>query len=201
MPIFIDTRGHSTLAVAICARCKVKYPRDELTPDPNSPGLLCCPDGCLDQLDPWRLPPKGQDRLTVDQPRPDTPLYPLNPISVYVTPLEVVVGANNGDVLATNAGDVIAAAPPVTALAPAAVWSPNTYYTLGSQVTPPNTSASLVPPGETVQVLTCVFPGQSGVTSPIWPTTQGVAVEDNGVIWFSTGICLLDGFGGTGDSQ
>lgn len=73
MPIFLDTRGQPTLAIGICGRCSRKFPLAELSSDPNAPGLLVCKDD-LDELDPYRLPPREAEDITVRFPRPDTPL-------------------------------------------------------------------------------------------------------------------------------
>ena len=73
MPTFLDTRGKSTLAIAICGRCSRKFPYDELMPDPNYPGLRVCRDD-LDQFDPYRLPARQTENITLRFPRPDTPL-------------------------------------------------------------------------------------------------------------------------------
>jgi hypothetical protein len=90
MSAFLDTTGNSRLSIAICGRCSLKFPIDELQPDPNSPGLLVCGDpgvmtgkgswaggyGCLDLLDPYRLPPHEVEDITITMPRPDTHLFP-----------------------------------------------------------------------------------------------------------------------------
>lgn len=73
MPTFLDTTGKATLAIAICGRCSRKFPYDELYPDPNYPGLRVCRDD-LDDLDPYRLPPRKTEDITLRFPRPDTPL-------------------------------------------------------------------------------------------------------------------------------
>jgi len=70
MSIFLDTRGKASLGVGICDRCKVKYPIVDLHPDRNSPGLLVC-DECNDELDPYRLPPRGPDNIILRNIRPD----------------------------------------------------------------------------------------------------------------------------------
>jgi len=61
------------LAIAICQRCWIQYPYQELRNDPNSPGLRVCEE-CCDLYDPWRLAPPGPDPLVMKYPRPDTPL-------------------------------------------------------------------------------------------------------------------------------
>ncbi len=95
MPLYLDTRGNSSVAIGICGRCSVKFPIGELTEDPNAPGLLVCGRpaqmtgkgtwtggyGCADMLDPYRLPPRETEDITIRMPRPDTKL----PLPGYVT--------------------------------------------------------------------------------------------------------------------
>lgn len=71
MALYLDTRGLAKASIAICGRCSKKYPYVMLMPDPNSPGLRVCPDGCRDQLDPYRLPPRQAEDITIRWPRPD----------------------------------------------------------------------------------------------------------------------------------
>lgn len=73
MPIYLDTRGNSTLGIGICGRCSQKFPLGELMPDPNSPGLMVC-RADLDDFDPYRLPPREPDDITLPFVRPDVPL-------------------------------------------------------------------------------------------------------------------------------
>jgi len=73
MSIWLDTRGRSTLGIAVCARCSRKMSLDELFSDPNSPGLRVCRED-LDNLDPYRLPPRQPDNITLPFVRPDLPL-------------------------------------------------------------------------------------------------------------------------------
>jgi hypothetical protein len=73
MSIYLDTRGRSTLGIGLCARCSRKMSLDELFSDPNSPGLRVCRED-LDQLDPYRLPPRQPDNITLPFVRPDSPL-------------------------------------------------------------------------------------------------------------------------------
>lgn len=47
-------------------------------PDPNSPGLMVCKDD-LDDLDPYRLPPREPDNLNPLFVRPDVPLTDFGP--------------------------------------------------------------------------------------------------------------------------
>jgi hypothetical protein len=73
MPLFIDTRGNASAAIAICDRCSFKFPVGELSADRNDPGLRVC-EKCNDVKDPWRLPPRRPDNILVKYPRPDVPL-------------------------------------------------------------------------------------------------------------------------------
>lgn len=75
MSVFLDTRGRSTIAIAICGRCSRKFPYDDLMPDPNYPGLRVCKDD-LDEYDPYRLPARQTENIALRFPRPDTPLNP-----------------------------------------------------------------------------------------------------------------------------
>lgn len=77
MPLFLDTTDEPTYGVGICGRCSLKFPLRELTPDPNSPGLMVCAAD-KDQFDPYRLPPKQSDPITLPFIRPDTPMYPFS---------------------------------------------------------------------------------------------------------------------------
>lgn len=70
MPLYLDTTGNASLAIAICDRCGVKYPIGELMPDPNIPGLRV-DAGCCDLFDPHRLPPRPTENIALMHPRPD----------------------------------------------------------------------------------------------------------------------------------
>lgn len=73
MGVFLDTTGRSTLGIGICDRCKRKFSLDDLHPDPNSPGLRVCRVD-RDQLDPYRLPARQTEDITLRFVRPDAPL-------------------------------------------------------------------------------------------------------------------------------
>ena len=78
MPRFLDTTGLSDIAIAVCDRCKMKRAHAVLRSDPNFPGLQVCDQGCADQFDPYRLPARKTERITIRFPRPDLPLDDLN---------------------------------------------------------------------------------------------------------------------------
>jgi hypothetical protein len=73
MPLYINTSGRATAGIGICARCSQKFPLEELGPDPNYPGLLVCAAD-TDDYDPYRLPPRQPENITLLMPRPDVPL-------------------------------------------------------------------------------------------------------------------------------
>ena len=80
MGLFLNTRGKSTLGIGVCSRCSRKFSLDDLHPDPNYPGLRVC-DKDLDQFDPYRLPARQTEDITLPFTRVDTPI-PTNPSGV-----------------------------------------------------------------------------------------------------------------------
>lgn len=73
MPRWLDTRGKSTLGLGICARCSKKFSLDDLYSDPNFPGLRVC-ENDRDEYDPYRLPMRPSDQITLRFVRPDADL-------------------------------------------------------------------------------------------------------------------------------
>ena len=71
MPRFLDTHGNSTLSIFVCDRCHMKRPYSDMRPDGNIPALKVCSDSCSDQFDPYRLPARQPDKITIRFPRPD----------------------------------------------------------------------------------------------------------------------------------
>lgn len=170
MAVFIDTRGHAKLAIAICARCSRKFPYDELRPDPNYPGLMVCPDD-LDDYDPWRLPARETEDISLDHARPDTPLSPQYATTVYG---QRVIGG-------------------VTLLLPSVPWSASTPFAVGAQVTPldPNSDLTIDETTPTLYQFQCISAGQTGASPPAWPQAVGQMVVDNTVIWQNTGVFIF----------
>lgn len=74
MPLYLDTRNETNAAIAICDRCKTKRPIGRFVNDLNSPGLRVCADTCADLYDPYRLPPRQTEDISLRYPRPDEPL-------------------------------------------------------------------------------------------------------------------------------
>jgi len=78
--VFLNPTGRSTYGIAICGRCSKKFFLDELSADPNAPGLMVCRDD-LDELDPYRLPMRPTEDVTLEFVRPDEPLDGTAPAS------------------------------------------------------------------------------------------------------------------------
>lgn len=95
MPLFLNTRGNSTLGIGICSRCSRKMPLDKLQPDPNYPGLRVC-DKDMDEYDPYRLPPRQTEDINLPFMRPDVPVS-TNPSGV--------ITQNNDQFLITEDSD------------------------------------------------------------------------------------------------
>lgn len=155
MALYLDTRGHTMLSPGICARCKRKFPLDELRPDPNVPGLLVC-DEDRDVFDPWRLPTRALERISVTNPRPDVSLALDYSGSVDV-PLTISIFGIN------------------TIYRPHP-WRPNARYSIGDSITPLNVDLDTVP--LTQNQYLCIIDGVSGPVAPIWPTEPGVILGD-----------------------
>ena len=96
MPLFLDTHGLSTIAIAVCDRCKFKRPLADLQSDINFPGLRVCSEGCRDQKDPYRLPARQTERINLRFPRPD--------VSVATNPNDLSTGAYGGYVISLEQG-------------------------------------------------------------------------------------------------
>ena len=78
MSTFLDPRGQPTYGIGICGRCSRKFFLAELHSDPNSPGLMVCKND-LDQLDPYRLPARETEDITLPFYRPDLDLTSPGP--------------------------------------------------------------------------------------------------------------------------
>ena len=95
MSVYLDTRGLSTLGIGLCDRCSRKMSLTQLMSDPNSPGLRVCRED-LDQLDPYRLPPRQSDQITLPFVRPDSPLYSDPDGLVTEDDNSFLISSNNG---------------------------------------------------------------------------------------------------------
>jgi len=96
MSLYLDTSRRGQVAIGLCDRCKTKYSVEELMSDPNTPGLRVCKE-CCDVFDPWRLPPRATEDITVWMPRPETPV-PMN-LQYSVTVAGVVGSFSAGETI------------------------------------------------------------------------------------------------------
>jgi hypothetical protein len=105
MPRFLNTEGNAVIAIFICDRCRMKRPIIEAMPDPNFPGLKVCQQGCADEKDPYRLPARKTERITLQFPRPDVSVAAdddglvLTPTGTEIPggdPSEVYLSTENG---------------------------------------------------------------------------------------------------------
>ena len=76
MSRYLPPRLDGTLTVAVCDRCKMKAYLDDLVSDVNSPGLRVHAH-CADLKDPYRLPARKTEVISVRYPRPEEDLIPL----------------------------------------------------------------------------------------------------------------------------
>lgn len=108
MPIFIDPRGRATYGIGICGRCSRKLPLDQLHSDPNSPGLMVC-EKDLDVLDPYRLPARETEDITLPFYRPDLPLtdFSSNPYPVDQMLRQRLQDGLGHDILDSNGNYII----------------------------------------------------------------------------------------------
>jgi hypothetical protein len=97
MALFLDTRGYSDLAIAICDRCRMKRPHAVMRNDPNFPGLRVCDQGCADQFDPYRLPARKTEKITIRFPRPDA--------NIAVDDNNLITTGDNEFVISTQEND------------------------------------------------------------------------------------------------
>lgn len=93
MPIFLDTRGKSKWAIGICARCSEKMPYSDLIEDGNTPGLFVCSRD-WDPLDPWRLPPRETEDITLDHARPDVAIDTEGVQTLWTSQVRTFLTAN-----------------------------------------------------------------------------------------------------------
>ena len=98
MGLFLDTRGLAWAGIGICDRCSRKFPIGELMSDPNSPGLRVCRVD-VDELDPYRLPARQTERITLPFVRPD--------VSVATNPAGLISEDGNTFVTTENFDDYV----------------------------------------------------------------------------------------------
>lgn len=122
MPRFLNTTGNASIAIFICDRCKMKRAIIEAMPDPNFPGLKVCQQGCADQKDPYRLPARKTERITLQFPRPDVSVATddsglvITPTGTNIpngNPSEIYISTENGTTIPQQTGntDIISPSP------------------------------------------------------------------------------------------
>ena len=72
----------------------MKRAMDEAMNDHNVAGLIVCKQGCSDDKDPYRLPARKTEKITLRYPRPD--------VSVAVDENDLITGGNNAYVISTE---------------------------------------------------------------------------------------------------
>lgn len=72
MSIYLPIRTKGSAAISVCPRCQRKMHYDDLVQDPNNKIWVC--EECCDVLDPWRLPARATEDISLQHPRPDTDL-------------------------------------------------------------------------------------------------------------------------------
>lgn len=82
MPKFLRTDGNAPLSIFICPRCKFKRAYVDMVTDLNT-GLKVCRFGCQDEKDPYRLPTRKVENISLRYPRPDEDISNDDP---YVAP-------------------------------------------------------------------------------------------------------------------
>ena len=97
MPRFLNTEGNASIAIFVCDRCKMKRAIVEAMPDPNFPGLKVCQQGCADDKDPYRLPARKTEKITLQYPRPD--------VSVAEEGVEIITSGGNEFIISTQQGE------------------------------------------------------------------------------------------------
>ena len=61
-----------SMAITTCQRCNTKMYYGDMQKDPNN-GLWVCKE-CCDIYDPWRLPARKAEDISLQRPRPDVDL-------------------------------------------------------------------------------------------------------------------------------
>ena len=70
--LYLPVRTSGSAAIAVCYRCQRKVYYDELKQDPNNKQYFC--RDCVDEFDPWRLPARQAEDISLSHPRPDVDL-------------------------------------------------------------------------------------------------------------------------------
>jgi len=93
MPKFLNTLGNNVLSVFVCDRCHMKRPYSDMRSDGNIPAIKVCSESCSDSLDPYRLPARQPEKISIRFPRPDADIAEYN--DAITTDPNVVNTPNN----------------------------------------------------------------------------------------------------------
>lgn len=74
MSLYLPISATGSVAIAVCGRCNTKIQYDELVQDPNNKLWVC--KECCDILDPYRLPARRTENISLQHPRPDDVIEP-----------------------------------------------------------------------------------------------------------------------------
>ena len=102
MSKWLNTIGDTVLSIAICDRCKMKRAYDDITQDRNIPGLRVCIFGCNDERDPYRLPARQPEKISLRFPRPDADVAAVNDAittdpNISLNPAQTVTHTTEGE--------------------------------------------------------------------------------------------------------
>ena len=74
--------------------------------DPNFPGLQVCDQGCADQFDPYRLPARKTEKITIRFPRPDADIAVDDNNLITTGDNEFVISTQENDDDPSNNGNL-----------------------------------------------------------------------------------------------
>ena len=69
MSLFKPIRLRGKASIAVCPRCNTKVYYDDLRMDPNTKNWYC--EACVDIYDPYRLPARTTEDISLRHPRTD----------------------------------------------------------------------------------------------------------------------------------
>ena len=72
MSLYLPINAKGSVAIAICTRCQMKVQYASLRTDPNNGNFYC--RECVDIYDPWRLPARNPEDISLNHPRKDEDL-------------------------------------------------------------------------------------------------------------------------------
>ena len=72
MSLYLPVNLKGSAAIATCPRCTFKMQHDDMVQDPNTKVWMC--KECADLYDPWRLPARPPENISLRHPRPDEEL-------------------------------------------------------------------------------------------------------------------------------